>query len=244
MQFVSQQPKVMRYIAISFLLHLLIVVVILAEWTQPPADKPAPLVMQLSAFAPAQTSEPIASEPTPEAIVESPPPTPITPPTAIEPRVETVEPVKTKTPPKPKPTKASSPPPVAEAQPIADTPVITPAIEPNPTPALEKPPVVKTAVVSETGYNQGVSAALDKCKIYPRAARRLGQEGMISVKFKLDSAGKLVGNITLVNSSDSELLNEAAIEVVKCANFPPFLEGMPGLEREFVLPLEYALRKD
>ncbi|MBD3768038.1 MAG: TonB family protein [Gammaproteobacteria bacterium] len=247
----SKQPKVAIYIVISLLLHLLFVVLVMAEWKKTAAPKPAPLVMQLSAFSPAQIAESIVSEPSPESVVEPTPPTPSKQASPIEPHVETVKPVKSKTPPKPKPAKTkpkpaktTKPPLVAEAQPIADTPATTPVIESSPTPTVEKPADVKTVVLSETDYNQGVSAALDKCKIYPRAARRLGQEGMISVKFKLNAAGKLVGDVTLINSSDSDLLNEAAIEVVKCANFPPFLEGMTGLEREFVLPLEYTLRKD
>jgi protein TonB len=65
---------------------------------------------------------------------------------------------------------------------------------------------------------------IEKAKLYPRMARRMGKEGKATVRFRIKTDGKVEG-VELIESSGSEILDQASIETVQRAAPLPYKEG-------------------
>jgi TonB family protein len=65
---------------------------------------------------------------------------------------------------------------------------------------------------------------IEKAKLYPRAARKMGIEGKAAVRFKLKPDGK-VASAEVVESSGSDILDKASLETVQRAAPLPYKEG-------------------
>jgi len=98
-------------------------------------------------------------------------------------------------------------------------------------------PVVDVVAVTRAYLGQ-IRELLAEGKRYPLAAQRLGVEGLVVVSFVIMAHGRF-GQIRVVSSSGSDLLDEAAIETVRK------LSGKierPGVTGALALPLKTALR--
>ncbi len=82
---------------------------------------------------------------------------------------------------------------------------------------------------------------LDQHKTYPRAAKRVGIEGVVQVRFSVDQDGRLEAS-GLEKTSGHAILDQAALALIKRATpFPISLRDF-GLDRiEFSLPIVYQL---
>ena len=65
---------------------------------------------------------------------------------------------------------------------------------------------------------------IEKAKRYPRMARKMGTEGQATVRFKIKPDGKVEG-VELMESSGSEILDQASLETVQRASPLPYKEG-------------------
>jgi TonB family protein len=65
---------------------------------------------------------------------------------------------------------------------------------------------------------------IEKAKRYPRMARKMGTEGQATVRFKIKPDGKVEG-VELMESSGSEILDQASLETVQRAAPLPYKEG-------------------
>jgi TonB family protein len=65
---------------------------------------------------------------------------------------------------------------------------------------------------------------IEKAKRYPRMARKMGTEGQATVRFKIKADGKVEG-VELMESSGSEILDQASLETVQRAAPLPYKEG-------------------
>jgi len=65
---------------------------------------------------------------------------------------------------------------------------------------------------------------IEKAKRYPRMARRMGTEGQATVRFRIKTDGKVEG-VELLESSGSEILDQASLETVQRAAPFPYKEG-------------------
>ena len=65
---------------------------------------------------------------------------------------------------------------------------------------------------------------IEKAKRYPRMARKMGTEGQVTVRFKIKPDGKVEG-VELMESSGSEILDQASLETVQRAVPLPYKEG-------------------
>lgn len=97
----------------------------------------------------------------------------------------------------------------------------------------------KVALPYDTELNLWITAN----KKYPKLARRLGHEGVVSVSFNIQPDGKLT-NIQVKQPCEYESLNKAAVETVLAANpfkpFPATWNRVKPLER--VQSINYSLR--
>lgn len=78
---------------------------------------------------------------------------------------------------------------------------------------------------------------------YPAQARRLGLEGTVRVRLRLRRNGTLAGPPEVEGPAGASLLDAEALRMVEAAApFAPLPEVLPGSEREFVIPVRFALR--
>ena len=65
---------------------------------------------------------------------------------------------------------------------------------------------------------------IEKAKRYPRMARKMGTEGQATVRFRIKTDGKVEG-VELMESSGSEILDQASLETVHRAAPLPYKDG-------------------
>lgn len=172
-------------------------------------------------------------------------PQPITQPTPIDPT-----PVKTP----PIPTPIETPNVLSKVPvPVLAKPVQPPVIVQAPTPAVTKIPAAEPvavkapppppspvnvqAIYEEENLGRIRSLLSDRLK-YPRNALRLRQQGTTVVTFSLSPSGEVSG-ITISKSSDFEMLDDAARELIEstAALFPK-----PSKSVRISVPIEYKIR--
>lgn len=79
---------------------------------------------------------------------------------------------------------------------------------------------------------------------YPYRARRLGQQGTVTLRFILDAKGQ-IHNLSLLSSSGYHLLDNAAREIIEeqmRLQFQPFPPGLNLPRLEVTIPIRYQLR--
>jgi TonB family protein len=100
--------------------------------------------------------------------------------------------------------------------------------EKGPGPAKEKGPAPSSRI--QTSPQEGDSilseilSRIEGAKQYPKAARRMHMEGKATVRFKIKADGK-VDSVELMESSGSDILDQASLETVRRAVPLPFKEG-------------------
>lgn len=188
-------------------------------------------------------------EPPPVARVEPrPEPRPVP---NVEPRPEPrIEP-KTEVSPEIKPVPRETPVPVA--QPRVEPSVVAPAVArpaPPPAPVTAQPAVVapQPKAVDESRdraliarYEQIISARIKQFEDYPPVAKRRHWEGTTVVQLRLGADGK-VTDISIVETSGHEILDEAAVNMIRKASpLPAPPEGLRGREQTVLVPIKFRL---
>ena len=214
---------------------------------QPEADEPA--APQSEPPPPPQLAEP-PPEPSPPAQVAEPPPEPPPPPQAAEPPPEpppppqvaepSPEPVAVVPPPMPPPLKPeprpapahrARPTPAIHAPPALPTPAMpqvqtalaAPAIVPSAVPPQAPAPAATDATAS---WRSALAGWLKSHKTYPEMARVNGDQGRVVVHFTVDRDGRVL-DVALVQSSGSQILDDAAEALLRGARLPAFPTAMP-----------------
>lgn len=221
--------------------------------TEPePARPPEPVVRQIEPVAPPPpTTEILQTAPRPEQkqefSVPKPEPKPV--PQTMEPRAEVrpEPPVPRQAPSQPVP---ATPPRVDQvaSQAIAPPPDVPPpppqaAVQPPPPPAAQvqkaEPAAERNMVAT---YEKNLSDLIKRHEKYPPRAKREGWQGTAIVGLSLSADGKVV-DIKLLESSGREILDEAAVDMVrKALPLPRAPEGLRGKERLVRLPIAFKLQ--
>ncbi len=79
-----------------------------------------------------------------------------------------------------------------------------------------------------------IAAALERSKNYPRLARERGIEGVVKLRFKVNISGA-VEKVEIVESSGSELLDNASVRAVNRAAPLPYVKGWVEMPMKYVL---------
>jgi protein TonB len=85
------------------------------------------------------------------------------------------------------------------------------------------------------GWNSLFAAWLAERKRYPEAARRRGEQGNVTLRFKVAGDGTVL-DVALVEGSGSAALDEAATALLRDARVPP-----PRTEISRTVRLRYRL---
>lgn len=206
--------------------HAVLLGVALAVWPRAPADDAAgPLTVRLVvAAAPGDAGAMIG-------LPEPPPPPDFTP---MEPTAALPLP-----PPLPAPVPARPPRRAAEAvkRPMAVA-MAAPVEQAGVAAAAPGGPAAGAADVAD--WRQRVAAWIGAHQRYPAAARRMGVEGVATLRFLLGEDGRVSG-LVVAAGSGSAMLDRAALAVFDGAILPPPPPGTPEAARWITVPMRYRL---
>lgn len=219
------------------LAHLAVVALVWV-WpaTVPPRLGAEPLVVRLiETPAASRAPERLAEPATPPATRVRPPARPAAP---AAPREAVARPRLPVPPPAPSPAATSAPEPV-RAEP---TPVIAPAPMPAPAPS-EAPPQASAPEppppVTQPRFNADY---LDNPKPpYPALSRRMGEEGEVRLRVRVDAAGT-AAQVELYRSSGFPRLDESALDTVRRWRFVPARQGDQPVPASVIVPIQFSLR--
>jgi protein TonB len=249
----------MSSLRVGFLVSGLLHVAVVAAFTQssrepaPVAEQSRPLTMKLAVFEPPPPAPGVRPQD-----VDQPPAT------VAEQSVEPVKAVLETAPPEPLPVvKRTKSPAVAKQaiepkpRPVEKRAVTAQAKRPrtaapvrraqHPTVAaapvaVERPPPVTIDVEAKQHYLAALAAQIDRRKYYPRAARRLGEEGRVVVHFVIQRNGELT-DLRVTESSGSPRLDEAALKTLRRVTpFKPIPVGFGSDQWPISVPITFSLR--
>lgn len=92
----------------------------------------------------------------------------------------------------------------------------------------------------EESYLAGVRQTLERNKIYPPLARRLGQTGEVTLKFEVGKGGEVLKS-ELAALSPYPVLNEAAKNLISAVRFPPIPDELRRPSWQFTYLVKYEL---
>lgn len=138
-----------------------------------------------------------------------------------------------------------------DSQVIVETQRITPPVEPaapgEPTAhaRFETEPIMEKS----SRHTGGAVAPVDlppaythnPKPAYPRAARRLGQEGEVLLLVEILASGR-VGKIDIEKSSGYDILDDAAVKAVRKWRFAPARKGKTTVNAWVRVPVEFSLK--
>ena len=207
---------------------------------EPEPPPPAPEVPPKAADRPAAA----APEPPPKSVQpQKRPPEPVSvmkpeaPPPAVKKAVE----------PRPRPVRQRVVEPRAKRSRPADQvrpqrPVVATAPVTTEPVAVERPPPVAIDPAVKQHYLAALAAQINRRKFYPRAARRLGEEGRVVVHFVIRRNGELT-DLRVTESSGSPRLDEAALKTLRRVTpFRPIPEALDRDNWPISVPIAFSLR--
>ncbi|CAM3486988.1 energy transducer TonB [Arcobacter aquimarinus] len=90
-------------------------------------------------------------------------------------------------------------------------------------------------------YGRKLREEISKNKIYPNISKKLKEQGIVIINFKVAKSG-LFFDIKLESSSNKNRLDEAAINtIIETKKYKPFDENIKKEFIEYNLPLEYKI---
>jgi protein TonB len=234
--------------AVAILLHVGALAALLGHRPPPPAQQEAMVVELAPMVQTVEQSQRVLPAPEPETKAAPPPP----PPPIVQPE----------TAPEPPPvieseTESVAAPPVPKPRPKAPEPV-QPQVIARPEPVREpdysawsaldrqapqpSQSVQRRVTLAPNEYLTRIHAQMERYKVYPRAARARGVEGLVQLTFIIDRGGHVVSH-HIVRGSGYEVLDTAVDEMIKRATpFPPFPAGMQGEELEISMAVSFYIR--
>ena len=99
-----------------------------------------------------------------------------------------------------------------------------------------------TGLWVKNNYMGLVLKSIHSHKYYPIYAKKKGLTGIVKLKFTLKKNGSIQGNIEKLNSSGSDLLDNAGIKAIKdSAPFPVFPAEITDQEINFIVDIDFVL---
>lgn len=204
-------------ILISMCLHIGIMVFV-PKWEQYKKEQTIdPIEVELMQAAPTSQTEPTPPAPEPEPKVEHKPSELPKPKKTVAP--QTVEPPKQISEPTPTPVIAVAPT-KSEIKPEVVVPPPPPPEPPKPTGPSEG-----DIEAARNAFRSAAHRELKRGQRYPKMAIERGLEGEVKLEISLDKEGN-VTNVSVVDSSGSSALDEAAINAAKRANLKQHIQDI------------------
>ena len=214
----------------------------------PQTREPEPLIIEASLVVAQPAPVPAAAAPAPPQPVVKPPPIPKPVPKVEKPTPKKVE--KPKPEPKPKPMPKLAPKPIPKPEPSEEAdsspaPVVHEPVDEAPSAPTEAPraaPKAPPAPAENTAYSPGRVSGFGRNN-YPRAAKERGWEGTVTLKVHILADGD-IGEVIVTNSSGHDMLDEAAVDMVKEGHATPAHRGDKPVDSWVVVPYRFHLEHE
>ncbi len=129
----------------------------------------------------------------------------------------------------------------ADPSPPAAPPVAArPAIAPGIAAAAEPVPAPPAHANEASRWRSDLEALLIAQKRYPRQARRMGQQGVVTIHAQFAADGELL-DCEVASSSGFRTLDEAAVALVRVAAGQLRTSSVPGSRAQLRIPIAYEL---
>ena len=246
-----QRNKLWQAESVAYLLAILAHIGVwqLYKTLPPQTPEPEPLIIEASLVV-AQPAPAVAAPAPPQPEVK-PQPIPMPVPKVEKPIPKKVE--KPKPEPKPKPIPRRAPKPMPRPEPREEA---EPSPAPVQEPAYEKPsepaqaprgesraaPKAPPAPVEYTAYSPGRVSGFGRNN-YPRAAKERGWEGTVTLKVHILADGD-IGEVIVTSSSGHDMLDEAAVDMVKEGHATPARRGDKPVDSWVVVPYRFHLEHE
>ena len=109
---------------------------------------------------------------------------------------------------------------------------------------ITSPPSISKDIIikARETYEDKILKRINAMKHYPMWARRMGQEGVVKVKFTLNKDGTLNDEVIIVKRCGYEILNAAAIKTIVMANpYSGFPDEINEEEMTFIVDVDFRL---
>jgi len=94
----------------------------------------------------------------------------------------------------------------------------------------------------ETSYTGSILQKIQEYKYYPISAKKNKLTGSVKLNFTVSNNGKISGEPKLLNSSGHQILDEAAIKIIKnSAPFPAFPQSIKEKELSLNVSIDFTL---
>jgi protein TonB len=253
-------------VAASVALHVAAVVALASFHYPAPADRAAwfeiTVVAAADQTAPLNGAAPVQDAAIPEppiptaAVPDEPAPVPIEAAQVMQPLPKEAVP-HVPAPPEPGqigvaslPAAAQIPPPAVKVAPNRPRVVKAAAhVAPPPTPlpqgegeARASPAVAGGQQIADalSAWQRALIAWLDAHRVYPEAARRVGEQGAVGVRFSLNETGDVTG-ADIQRGSGSTTLDDATLEMLRGAHLPAPPPGTDPARRTISVSIRYRL---
>jgi protein TonB len=218
-----------------------------AWWASRPAPSPPPpqpVEIVLEAPKPAQktVAPPTPKPPQPKPVVK-PQPKPVVHKPQPKPVVHQAQPKPAaEPPPQPQPEPQPTPNVQTPPAPAADTKPAMPVAAPTP-PAPSQPPAPPAPDLAsiKASFEAELRSAIQAAVRYPQAARMMQLTGKTLVGF--DFRDGTVSQIRVLQSSGADLLDQAALDAVRNAPYPPTPKALQGKTMAFTIWVRFQLNE-
>lgn len=229
--------------------HLAVLAAAIGAWKiEPLTDEIRAIEVEIAAIAEPTPPKPDAL---PEAQPEASPPEPQPQPSEPEPPVVTeAPPIDPSLIPLPEPPpqlvlQAPKPPPPKPVAPKPAPPAVAAPAPPSPLPPALAAPAPPAAAARQAApdprYIDRLAAAIERERDYPVAARRRGEQGRVTLAIVIATNGRLI-SADVVGSSGFDVLDKAALGMVRRATLPPLAPGLGAESASFTIPIVFAVR--
>jgi protein TonB len=90
-------------------------------------------------------------------------------------------------------------------------------------------------------YTGQIAAWLNRNKRYPQRARRLGQQGLVTVRFTLDREGRVL-DFSILRSSGHASLDDEVRNLMRRGRMPRMPAAMQGSRMTMMVPIHFRLQ--
>ncbi len=212
----------------------------------PPAQEPEPPIIEaaLVVVPKPQAAAPVAAPAPPQPEVK-PPPAPKPPPKVEKPVPKKMDKPALEPKPKPKPVARPMPKPTpreetesAPEEPVREAHHEAPAAAP--VEAVRAAP--KAAPAESNEYHAGHVSGFGRNN-YPRAAKERGWEGTVTLRVHILADGD-IGEVIVTSSSGHDMLDDAAVDMVKEAHASPARRGDKPVDSWLIVPYRFHLEHE
>jgi periplasmic protein TonB len=97
------------------------------------------------------------------------------------------------------------------------------------------------STASTASWQSALAAWLQAHKTYPETARERREEGTVSLRFVVARDGHVMA-VVVTHGSGIEVLDDAALAMLRDAHVPPLPSTMPQAEMTVTIALHYTLQ--